>query len=78
MTSASNDTSGGEKRSSPEVDGVAIDGQKSQNSGQAVRNIEEEGGACSSTATVLITILFQKRLPLKVSFVHCIGFHVPY
>ena len=29
----------------------AIDGQKSQNSGQAVKNIEEEGGACSSSCS---------------------------
>ncbi|KAL5475175.1 hypothetical protein EMCRGX_G027242 [Ephydatia muelleri] len=51
MISASNDTSGGEKRSSPDVDGVAIDGQKSHNSGQAVRNIKEEGGASSSSCS---------------------------
>ena len=30
---------------------MTIDGQKSQNSGQAVRNIEEEGGACSSSCS---------------------------
>ena len=43
------------------VDGVAIDVQKSQNSGQAVRNIEEEaGGGQAAVAAVLITILFQK------------------
>ena len=51
MISTSNDTSDGEKRSSPEVDGVAIDGQKSHNSGQAVRNIKEEGGAGSSSCS---------------------------
>ena len=30
---------------------MAIDGQKSHNSGQAVRNIKEEGGAGSSSCS---------------------------
>ena len=74
LVSTSNDTSGGERRSSPEVDGVAIDGQKSQNSGQAARDIEEEGGACSSTGNNIVPEVNTIEGELHVYF---IGLHVP-
>jgi hypothetical protein len=36
---------------------LAIDGRKLQNSGQAVRDIKEEAGACSSTGNNIVPVV---------------------
>ena len=58
------------------MDGGAIDGQKSQNSGQIVRNIEEEGEACSSSCSADNNIVPEV---ITIEGIYSVFvFHVPY